>query len=519
MSDNSLIVKGKIDPIWQCFYNENMAQTSDIVNQLTTLMFIKMLDDKQNNKEANALLIGAKLKEEDKIFKSGNYKNYEMINGEKILKFEIPYEELRWKNFKNLNAIDLANRLKGYVLPFIKDPENEAIGQFRKYAQRYTYGFDGKERLLQQVVDKLSDPFFDFTKSDVMGDTYEYMCGSGISGQYRTPRHIINMAVNMMKPKLGEKIIDPAMGTAGFLISAANYMTENQRSDLKNKDNKAFFNNNTFYGCDTDTNMSRIGYMNLVLHSVLNPIITMDSLIEGENAKDYLGTFDLVLQNPPFAGSLDKEAVNTKILTVTDTKKTELLFVTLMIELLKVGGRGMSVVPEGVLFGSSKAHLNLRKELVDHQKLIGVISMPSGVFMAPTAKGSSSKGAGVKTAYLIFQKTDNGGTDNVWFYNMENDGYTLDVKRTKIDGSDIPDIEYRFEHLEEEFKRNRSDKSFMVPVSEIIENNYDLSINKYRKVEREVVQYRSTSEILSDILDLNDKEEKVFSELKIMIGD
>jgi type I restriction enzyme M protein len=146
-----------------------------------------------------------------------------------------------------------------------------------------------------------------------------------------------------------------------------------------------------------------------------------------------------------------EEAVNSGLV---NTKKTELLFVSLMIQLLKVGGRGMSVVPEGVLFGSSKAHLNLRKELVDHQKLIGVISMPSGVFMAPTAKGSSSKGAGVKTAYLIFQKTDCGGTDNVWFYNMENDGYTLDVKRTKIEGSDIPDIEYRFEHLEEEFKRS-----------------------------------------------------------------
>ena len=519
MSDNSLIVKGKIDPIWQCFYNENMAQTSDIVNQLTTLMFIKMLDDNQGLKESNALKIGDELDEEDKIFKSGTYKNYEMINGEKVLKWEIPYEELRWRNFKNLNATDLSVRIRDYVLPFIKDPNNKAIGQFRMYAKRYTYGFEGKERLLQQVVDKLSDPFFDFTKSDIMGDTYEYMCGSGISGQYRTPRHIINMAVNIMKPKLGEKIIDPAMGTAGFLISAASYITENQKNDLKSKESKQFFNNNTFYGCDTDTNMSRIGYMNLVLHNVLNPTITMDSLIEAENAKDYIGTFDLVLQNPPFAGSLDKEGVNSKILTVTDTKKTELLFVTLMIELLKVGGRGMSIVPEGVLFGSSKAHINLRKELVDHQKLIGVISMPSGIFKAPTAKGSSSKGADVKTAFLIFQKTDCGGTDNVWFYNMENDGYTLDVKRTEIDGSDIPDIEYRFEHLEDEFKRSRIDKSFMVPVGEIIENNYDLSINKYRKVEREVVQYRSTSEILKDITDLNDKEEKVFSELTKMIGD
>ena len=477
-----------------------------------------MLDDKQSNKEASAAIIGAKLKEEDKIFKSGNYENYELISGVKTLKWKRPYEDLRWKNFKNLNSEDLSRRIKDYVLPFIKDPNNEAIGQFRIYAQRYTYGFDGKERLLQQVVDKLSDPVFDFTKLDVMGDIYEYMCGSGVSGQYRTPRHIINMAVNMMKPKLGEKIIDPAMGTAGFLISAASYISENQKDDLKSKANKQLFNEKTFYGCDTDPNMSRIGYMNLILHNVLNPIITMDSLIENENAKDYIGTFDLVLQNPPFAGSLDKTAVNPKILTVTDTKKTELLFVTLMLELLKVGGRGMSIVPEGVLFGSSKAHKNLRKELVDHQKLIGVISMPSGVFMAPVAKGSSSKGAGVKTAFLIFQKTDCGGTDNVWFYNMENDGFTLDVKRTSIEGSDIPDIEYRFEHLEEEFKRTRKEKSFMVPVQEIIDNDYDLSINKYREIEREVVHYRETSEILKDIADLNIKEEETFSALKKIIG-
>lgn len=511
-------VKNKVDAIWQCFYNENLAQTSDIVNQLTMLMFIKMLDDKQSNKEASAAIIGAKLKEEDKIFKSGNYENYEIIEGKKNPRFNIPYEELRWRNFKNLSPEHLSRRIRDNVLPFIKDPSNEAIGQFRLYAQRYTYGFEGKERLLAQVVDKLSDPVFDFTKLDVMGDVYEYMCGSGVSGQYRTPRHIINMAVNMMKPQLGEKIIDPAMGTAGFLISAASYISENQKNDLKSKVNKQLFNEKTFYGCDTDPNMSRIGYMNLILHNVLNPIITMDSLIENENAKDYMGTFDLVLQNPPFAGSLDENFINDKILAVTKTKKTELLFVTLMLELLKVGGRGMSIVPEGVLFGSSKAHKNLRKELVDHQKLIGVISMPSGVFMAPVAKGSSSKGAGVKTAFLIFQKTDCGGTDNVWFYNMENDGFTLDVKRTPIEGSEVPDIEYRFEHLEEEFKRTRKEKSFMVPVQEIIDNDYDLSINKYREIEREVVHYRETSEILKDIADLNIKEEETFSALKKIIG-
>lgn len=164
-----------------------------------------MLDDKQNALEAQAAIIGVEPLQSDLTFKSGNYKYYETINGEKQLKFEIPYENLRWKNLKNLNSMELVRTIKEYVIPFIKDPNNKAIGQFGKYAKKYTFGFDDKERLLTSVVDKLSDPELDFTNIDLMGDVYEYMCGSGISGQYRTPRHIIDMAVEMMKPKLGEK--------------------------------------------------------------------------------------------------------------------------------------------------------------------------------------------------------------------------------------------------------------------------------------------------------------------------
>ena len=260
-----------------------------------------------------------------------------------------------------------------------------------------------------------------FNNTDLMGDVYEYMCGSGVSGQFRTPRHIINMAVEMMKPRLGEKIIDPAMGTAGFIIESAKYIQEHQQEELMNVDNKRKFNNDMFYGCDNDTNMSRIGYMNCILHNIKNPQISIESLLEHENAKDYIEKFDLILQNPPFAGSLVESATNGKILALTKTKKTELLFVSLMLILLKVGGRGMSIVPDGVLFGSDKAHKNLRKELIDNQKLIGIVSMPNGLFSAPTKKGSASKGAGVKTSFLIFQKTNNGGTDYVWFYDMQND--------------------------------------------------------------------------------------------------
>lgn len=493
-------LKSKINAIWQDFYNENMAQTSDIVNQLTTLMFIKMLDDQQSALEAQASIIGEKPEQNSLTFKDGNYRYYELDGeGNKTLKFEIPYADLRWKNFKNLNSKDLAKRIKDYVVPFIKDPNNKAVGQFGKYAKKYTFGFDDKERLLTSVVDKLSDPELDFNNTDLMGDVYEYMCGSGISGQYRTPRHIIDMAVDMMEPKLGEKIIDPAMGTAGFIIETAKYIKEHQHQELLNVRNQQIFKSEMFYGCDNDNNMARIGYMNAVLHGVNNPNFSMDSLLENENPTNYIGKFDLVLANPPFSGSLVESATNGKILSIAKTKKTELLFVALMDMLLKPGGRCMTIVPDGVLTNGNRAFLSLRRELIDKQRLIGVVSMPMGIFQASSKKGSASKGAGVKTSFLIFEKTNNGGTDNVWFYNMTNDGFTLDVKRQPVEGSDIPDIVERFHHLDKEIDRKRTDKSFMVPVNEIKSNDYDLSFNKYKQIERQEVVYRSTSEIFEDL--------------------
>lgn len=493
-----------------------MAQTSEIVNQLTTLMFIKMLDDKQNAIEAQAAKIGIEPPERDLTFKKGEYIYKEIINGTEQIRFRIPYEKLRWKNFKNLNSNDLADRIKNYVIPFIKDPKNTAIGKFGEYAKKYTFGFDDKERLLTSVVDKLSDEEMNFTNTDLMGDVYEYMCGSGVSGQFRTPRHIIDMAVEMMKPRLGEQIIDPAMGTAGFIIEAAKYIQIHQKDELMNVENKKCFNNDMFYGCDNDTNMARIGYMNCVLHNIKDPHITVDSLLEHENAKELLGKFDVVLQNPPFSGSLVESATNGQILAITKTKRTELLFVTLMIQLLKVGGRGMSIVPSGVLENANEnAYTSLRKELIDRQKLIGVISMPSGIFSAPSKKGSSSKGAGVKTYYIIFQKTDNGGTDKVWFYDMQNDGYSLDVKRTPVEGTDIPDIIHRYEHLSEETNRSRSDRSFLVPVEEIRAKNYILALNEYKDMPICEKEHRSVDDIFKDIMSNVDLETQLRKKIRI----
>lgn len=252
---------------------------------------------------------------------------------------------------------------------------------------------------------------------------------------------------------------------------------------------------------------------------IVNQLTTlMDSLLENENAKDYIGKFDLVLANPPFSGSLVESATNGKILSISKTKKTELLFVALMDMLLKPGGRCMTIVPDGVLFGSDNAHKQLRVELIDKQKLIGVVSMPNGIFSAPSKKGSASKGAGVKTSFLIFEKSDKGGTDNVWFYNMTNDGYSLDAKRQPIEGSDIPDIIARFSNLSAEANRTRKDKSFMVPVEEIRANDYDLTLNKYREVEKEEKVYRSTAEIFEELNETYEESLELMKSLEEMLN-
>ncbi len=507
-------LKNKIDAIRQDFYNENMSQGSDVVNQLTTLMFIKMLDDRQSALEGQAKVAHMELDQDELIFKKGNYVNVE----ENI---NVPYERLRWSKMKamGLNPKELSKTIRDYCYPFIKDENTLAGKDFAKFTKNMTYGFDGKERLLVSVFDKLSDKEFDFTKTDLMGDVYEYLCGSGISGQFRTPRHIIDIAVELMKPQLGERIIDNACGTAGFLVESAKYIQEHQKKELLNVNNKKKFSDEMFFGCDTDNNMARISYMNLVLHGIKHPNIMTDSLIEGNNADNLIGTFDLSLNNPPFAGALPEDSTSASILAITKTKKTELLFVALMIKMLKIGGRCMTIVPDGVLFGSSTAHKSLRAELVDNQKLIGVISMPAGIFQASSGKGVASKGSGVKTSYLIFQKTDNGGTDNVWFYDMTADGFTLDAKRSPTEENDIPDIIEKYNNLENELNNPRTAKSFMVAVEEIRANDYDLTINKYKEIIKEKKLYRKTSEIFTELSDVQNKMLEDIEALKRMLGD
>jgi type I restriction enzyme M protein len=366
-------------------------------------------------------------------------------------------------------------------------------------------------RVLANVVDQLDG--IDMADSDTKGDLYEYMLGkiatAGQNGQFRTPRHIIKLMVDMTTPTPKDVICDPACGTAGFLIAASDYLVDHH-SEVIYKDAAARrrFNEGTFHGYDFDNTMLRIGSMNMLLHGVENPDIRYrDSLAEGNHDAE---KYSLVLANPPFAGSLDYESTAKDLQQVVKTKKTELLFLALFLRLLQTGGRAAVIVPDGVLFGSSKAHKTLRKILVEDQKLDAIISMPSGVFKPY---------AGVSTAILLFTKTNSGGTEDVWFYDMQADGFSLDDKRTpQPDKSDLADILARWQNREDEQVRPRTDQSFLVPRSEIAENDYDLSINRYKEVVYEAVEYDPPNVILERLAELEHEIVKGREELEGLLG-
>ena len=315
------------------------------------------------------------------------------------------------------------------------------------------------------------------------------------------------MMVELMNPQPNDIICDPACGTGGFLVGASDYLQKNYRNDiLMNKENREHYMNHMFHGFDMDRTMLRIGAMNMMTHGVESPFIEYrDSLSDQNLDKD---KYSMILANPPFKGSLDADSVSADLLKVTNTKKTELLFLALFIRMLKIGGRCACIVPDGVLFGSSNAHKQIRKTLIEDNRLEAVISMPSGVFKPY---------AGVSTGILIFTKTGHGGTDKVWFYDMKADGYSLDDKRTQVKENDIPDIIERFKHLENEIDRKRTEQSFFVDKEEIVKNDYDLSINKYKEVVYEKVEYPPTSEILAEIESLNNEINKNIAELKVLL--
>lgn len=478
-------LKNKIDGLWDIFAAGGLVNPLDVIEQITYLMFIRDLDDSDNLRAKEAAMLGLPYQS---IFAD------EVQIGDR----KIDGQQLKWSVFHDFPAGKMYATIQEWVFPFIKNLHGNKDSAYSKYMDDAIFKLP-TPLLLSKVVDSLDEIYRmmnEIQTADVRGDTYEYLLSkiaqSGLNGQFRTPRHIIRMMVELMDPKADDVICDPACGTSGFLVAAGDYLKENKKQEIFfNKQKKDHYMNHMFHGYDMDRTMLRIGAMNMMTHGVDNPYIEYrDSLSDQNPDKD---KYSLILANPPFKGSLDADTVSADILKVCKTKKTELLFLALFLRMLRIGGRCACIVPDGVLFGSSNAHKSIRKELVDTNRLEAVISMPSGVFKPY---------AGVSTAVLIFTKTGHGGTDNVWFYDMQADGFSLDDKRSEIAENDIPDIIERFKNLEKEKNRKRTEKSFFVPVKEIRDNAYDLSINKYKETEYIPVEYPPTSEIMADLREL-----------------
>ena len=468
-------LKNKIDKIWQDMWASGISNPITVIEQLTYLMFIKALDDKDIAAEELSGLLGTAI---PRIFPPDK-------------------QQLRWSYFSELDAARMYELMQTAVFPFIKQLGANSETAYSRYMKDAMF-FIPTPLLLEKAVTGISAlPLKD---SDLKGDIYEYMLGkisqSGTNGQFRTPRHIINMMVEIMQPQPRDVICDPACGTAGFLVAASCYLLENHKTMLYDETLKQHFFSDMFFGFDTDQTMLRIAAMNMMLHNVEQPNIEYKDSLSALNLDR--NKYTLVLANPPFTGSLDLESVGSDLRQLCKTKKTELLFLALFIKSLRVGGRCASIVPDGVLFGSSKAHKELRQELVDNHQLTAVISMPSGVFKPY---------AGVSTAVLVFTKTGAGGTDAVWFYDMQADGYSLDDKRNPIENNDIPDIIAKFHEQITANRRpelnDRKAKCFMVPKQEIIANGYDLSINKYKEIEHTRIEYAPPAEILAAIAQLD----------------
>ena len=500
-------VKNKLDNLWDAMWSNQMTNPWIDIQQITYLIFIKMLDDNQikQEKKINDLIArGKKAELKEPIFKTGNYVN-------KDENIDVPYSNLRWSVFKEFDSRKMFENMRNYVFPFIKNLSSSKATAFSKFMKDAQFAVTNAY-ILDKMVKALSDETLGFNDKDLMGDCYEYllskMATSGDNGQFRTPRHIIDMMVELAAPTLNDTIIDPAMGTAGFLAESAKYIQEHYEKQLMKSELNEHFHNAMFTGFDTDTDMLRIGCMNMTLHSVDNPLIKYNNSL----SEDYVehDKYSLILANPPFAGSLEPSTVSKSLIQISGgTKKTELLFLSLFLRILQVGGKCISIIPVGVLNNTNdKAYTKLRKELVENQKLEGVIFMPSGIFLPYS---------GVQTGILIFTKTNSGGTDNVWMYNMENDGYSLDQKRNSIKENDIPDIISRFKNLTEEKNRERTEKSFIVPKEEIVKNEYVLSFNKYQK--KEIVQktYRSSAEIISSINELEVEFKTIMLEIEEML--
>jgi len=478
--------KSQIDKLWETFWSNGISNPLTVIEQISYLFFIKELDEKHTREERKANRLNRQI--ENPVFD------------------ETPKQQnMRWSKFKNFAPSEMFKIVQEDVFPFIKNMGGE---NFAKYMKDAVFMIPSPALLATTVdmIDKL-----EMQDLDTKGDLYEYLLSkiaqAGVNGQFRTPRHIGKMMVELADIQPNDIVCDPSCGTAGFLICAIMYLKEKYPEMFMDTAKLQHFNNDMFYGFDFDYSMLRRASMNMMSHGHQNPNIEyQDSLSEdASNLKEFC---TCVIANPPFKGSLNKDTIAKNLTSVVTTTKTELLFLALMIRILKTGGRACVIVPDGVLFGTSNAHTTIRKKLIDEQKLVAIISMPSGVFKPY---------AGVSTAVLIFTKTNSGSTDKVWFYDMLHDGFTLNDNRTPIEENDIPDIIASYKNRHNEDNTDRKAKHFFVDADEIRQNGYDLSINKYKEVEYEEVVYDSPKNILSDIKALEDEVQQGLKELEGMI--
>ena len=494
-------LKNRIDSIWEIFWTGGLTNPLDVIEQMTYLMFIHDLDAADTLRAKESAMLGLPF---ESIFAEEVQIGNQTVDG----------TQLKWSVFHDFPAAKMYSVMQEWVFPFIKNLHGNKESAYSKYMGDAIFKVP-TPLMLDKIVTAMDDMYEQMAKlsdTDARGDVYEYLLSklstAGVNGQFRTPRHIIRMMVELMQPKPDDLICDPACGTSGFLVAASDYLKENKKSEVFfNKENREHYMNDMFTGFDMDRTMLRIGAMNMMTHGVENPFIEYRDSLSDQNPDRE--KYSLILANPPFKGSLDAEIVSTDLLKVCKTKKTELLFLALFLKMLRIGGRCACIVPDGVLFGSSTAHKAIRQEIIEHNRLEAVISMPSGVFKPY---------AGVSTAVLIFTKTNHGGTDKVWFYDMKADGFSLDDKRSETKENDIPDIIARFRNREGEEDRKRTEQSFLVPKEEIVQNDYDLSINKYKQTEYKPVEYPPTEEIMAELRELEKTIGEEMDELEKLLG-
>ncbi|UDL92234.1 type I restriction-modification system subunit M [Mesorhizobium sp. PAMC28654] len=501
-------LRSKIDQVWNAFWAGGIANPLEVIEQITYLLFMRGLDDAEQLEENRSTRTSQPMRR--RIFPDG--KDGIGVNG------GVAYAEMRWSRLKNKDAGTMFGLVAEHVFPFLRAmAEDGTAHATHMKGARFTIPSPALLVKVVDLIDKL--PMQD---RDTKGDLYEYMLGkiasAGQNGQFRTPRHIIALMVEMTAPTPKDIICDPACGTCGFLVAAGEYLRDNHPKLFIDQESRDHFNEEMFHGFDFDNTMLRIGSMNMTLHGVEDPDIRYKDSLSQEHAGDE-DRYSLVLANPPFAGSLDYDTTAKDLLSIVKTKKTELLFMALFLKLLKPGGRAAVIVPDGVLFGSSTSHKEIRRMLVEDHRLDGIVKLPSGVFRPY---------AGVSTAIVLFTKTNSGGTDNVWFYDCQADGFSLDDKRNALLPSEklgptpghheaghfvnltlteeelaknnLPDIAGRWaERNGAGRERPRTAQSFCVPKAEIVAAGYDLSINRYRQMVHEAQEHRPPKEIIAEL--------------------